>query len=115
LVEENRKLLKTIEKKFPEDILITITDDFITDCSVDGKPFKVEITVKYKPLNKLLEFESFREYLWSLSYGIVEEYAVAVFNTLLELLEPKYLYVKISGKTQKHGKVVVEIGEIYEQ
>jgi NADPH-dependent 7-cyano-7-deazaguanine reductase QueF len=85
--------------------LITYTPSFSTICSVGKAPFWGNIAITYKPEQKLLEFEAFEVWLFSLATQqmTIEDLCRLVFNKLTEVLGDIPLAVTVNAMTTVHA------------
>ena len=76
----------------PEDQEVVLeTEEFTALCPWTGLPDQGTLTIRYMPLERLLEMKSLKAYLLSFrSVGIVQEDACArIYDDLKSLLEPR--------------------------
>ena len=103
--------MKTLKNDYgPIKIQITEPVDFI--CI--GGPSVTNLRVRYIPMDKIMEFISFKEWLHeNIKEGIAESVADKVHKYLTEQLEPIQLEVMMMSVTSvHHGKAFVKIGQV---
>lgn len=86
--------------------------DFTNVCPVSGKAEKCNVEIFYRPRRRLLELQSFREYMAQGFASTIEDIALQVHADLAELLEPRDLIVEVflvdPGLTPWSARVVME-------
>lgn len=84
---------------------------FSVICSIGKAPFHGVIDVSYSPDDKLLEFESFETWLFSLANQsmTIEDLCRLVFDELQNALDCKSLTVTVSAETTVHAPVSATI------
>lgn len=82
-------------------------------CKVGNAPFYGEITIVYFPKDDLLEFESFEEWLRSMTLNrfTIESFCREVFDALEDLLGDVCLSVEVYARTTVHGPVICSISQ----
>lgn len=113
----------------PEFFIKTITYDVYSDialtqivrygpvpamafCSVTFVPFTAEVFFEYLPDDKLVEFESFDEWLGkevATEPHTIESMGLRIFSALLEVLGDIPLTVNATAKTTVHGPAETEV------
>lgn len=81
-------------------------------CAVTFVPFAVELLVEYYPDKRLIEFESFDEWLGKelpTEPHTIESMGLRIFSALLEALGDIPLCVVIDAKTTVHGPASTEV------
>jgi len=92
---------------------VQYSPQFSAVCSVGKAPFWGEILIKYKPQDKLLEFESFESWLRenSLTRTTIEGFCRLVFDVLCEVLGDISLSVTVTARTTVHAPVSAIISQ----
>lgn len=105
-------MIKTIPNDTKVD-LVRFSPEFSTICSVGNAPFWGTIYLEYKPGGELLEFESFEEYLETLSLReyTIESLTRAVFDKLAQVLGDIPMRVKILARTTVHAPASAVISQ----
>lgn len=81
-------------------------------CSVTYVPFTAEVEFEYLPNDKLIEFESFDEWLGkevATEPHTIESMGLRIFSALLEVLGDIPLTVFVTAKTTVHGPAETEV------
>jgi NADPH-dependent 7-cyano-7-deazaguanine reductase QueF len=88
-----------------------------TLCSVGKQPFTGKLMVRYEPNKRLLEFESFDE--WLKSFGdktyTIESLTSFIFTMIDHYVEPMRLLVEVDAVTLVHGPAKAIRQEGYSQ
>lgn len=96
--------------------LIEYRPPFSAVCSVGLAPFYGELAITYQPADRLLEFESFEVWLFSLANQsmTIEDLCRLVFDTLTGALGDIPLRVNVSARTTVHApaSATIKRGEI---
>lgn len=97
-------MIQTIENK-SRITKIIYTPKFSAICEIGKAPFHGTMVIEYLPKDKLLEFESFEEWLLEISnYQVtIESYCRLVFDTLVMLIDPINLKIETKAETQVHA------------
>jgi|WetSurMetagenome_2_1015567.scaffolds.fasta_scaffold238490_2 NADPH-dependent 7-cyano-7-deazaguanine reductase QueF len=100
----------TIENK-PKVMHITYTPPFSAVCSIGLAPFHGTIEIEYSPQERLLEFESFEDWLRSIANRkmTIEELARLTFDHLSVALGDIRLRVTVKAQTTVHAPVEATI------
>lgn len=87
--------IKTIPNVYGEHEAEFVYENFTCICPVTGRRDYAVITIRYKPKNRLIEYESLDEYFKSFEDKVIHHEAVVdrIFNDLVEVLEPEWLEV----------------------
>jgi NADPH-dependent 7-cyano-7-deazaguanine reductase QueF len=85
--------------------------EFSIICSVGNAPFHGTINITYEPNDKLIEFLSFEEWLYSISKTneTIESLCRLVFDVLIENLGNIKLTVEVRAETQIHSPASARI------
>ena len=94
---------------------IIFTSEFSTVCVVGGVPFNGTVIIDFKPVDKLLEFESFEKWLRSIALDsyTIESFTRLCFDKLTEALGDISLSVEVCAQTTVHASAsaIIERGE----
>jgi len=79
--------------------------EYSTTCTVSHIPFSGTIKIEYRPGSRLLEFESFETWLWTLAGKefTIESYCQFIFDNLTDQLGSVPLRVTVNAKTIVHS------------
>ena len=85
---------------------------FSAICAVGAAPFAGTVSIEYGPGLRLLEFESFEDWLRRISNQrhTIESFTRMVTNAFVRTVAPDYAVVQIKATTQVHGPVTATIG-----
>lgn len=91
--------------------LIEYQPPFSAICSVGNAPFSGEILIVFQPEAKLIEYESFEDWLFTMavSHLTIEDLAREVFDKVTEALGPVPLKVTVMARTTVHAPVAATI------
>lgn len=78
-------------------------------CSVANDVTWAKVIIAYVPNEKLLEFQSFREFLMTVKIGTAEEAAQTIFETVNGTLGPKAITLLMVAEAETHGKVIIKM------
>ena len=98
--------IKTLDWEGKPSIIVRVTEETASKCSVTSTPMQVTVEVVYAPDEKLMELVSFRKYVnWyaSDSMHTLEEIAVGIADAVYKAVEPKFVIVGVRVKTAEHG------------
>ena len=84
---------------------VKYTPRYSVICSVGNAPFSGIMEIEFQPDKKLLEFESFERWLFSIAntHETIESLCRKIFDTLTLLLGEIPLMVKVNAETQVHS------------
>ena len=111
-----KNIIKTIPNTSPVDI-VKFYPRYSTLCRIGNAPFYGFIEIEYEPSNSLLEFESFEEWLRSLSNErmTIEELCRLTFDRLSAVLGDIRLSVTVHAETTVHAPASATIKRKGEQ
>jgi len=103
-------MIKTIPNNYMVGI-IKYHPRYSVICSEGHAPFGGIMDIEYIPADKLLEFESFEEWLFSIANTseTIESLCRLVFDKLTETLGEVSLSVTVNAETQVHSPVEANI------
>ena len=98
----DRKILETFPYEGPRQLVEYSTDEWSSVCPFSGLPDFGRLEISYVPQSRIVELKSLKYYLISYrNVGIYQEHATSVlFQDLVQLLEPKFLELKLIYKTR---------------
>ena len=106
-------------KTLPNESNVTIVEyhpEFSTLCSVGHRPFYGRLDIRYRPDQKLLEFESFDTWLSTLALQAmtIEDVVRRAFDVLSEALGDIPLRVTVHARTTVHApaSAIIERGDV---
>jgi NADPH-dependent 7-cyano-7-deazaguanine reductase QueF len=102
-LDKGGRLIETISNNARIQ-LIEYHPEFSVICSVGKAPFHGVIDISYAPKEKLLEFESFEKWLFSIANQsmTIEDLCRLCFDSLLAALGDIPLCVTVHGRTTVH-------------
>jgi len=103
-------MIKTIHNLYGS-LTIKYHPRYSVICSEGHAPFGGIIDIEYIPADKLLEFESFEEWLFLIAKTseTIESLCRLVFDKLIETLGEVSLSVTVNAETQVHSPVQANI------
>ena len=109
-------MIQTIPNNCGNELTIEYQPSFSAHCRIGNSPFFGNINIVYRPLDVLLEFESFEKWLRekSMREVTIEEFTRICFNELAEVLGHTPLRVQVFAETLAHSPVTVTIERILE-
>ncbi len=89
--------IRTIPNVYGEHEAEFVYENFTCICPVTGRRDYAVITIRYKPKDRLIEYESLDEYFKSFEDKAMHHEAVVdrIFNDLMEALKPEWLEVVV--------------------
>ena len=101
------EVLEAIAFEYPESAtgVVYETDEFTAVCPWTGLPDFARLTIKYVPVDSLVELKSLKYYLTSYrNVGILQEHAVnRILKDLVELLQP--LSMTVEAEYRERGGI----------
>lgn len=93
---------------------VQFTPMFSTVCSVGKAPFWGTVTISFRPLDLLLEFESFETWLHSMAqdHQTIEDLCRRVFDALTNALGPVSMFVEVNAQTTVHAPASAKIERV---
>ena len=104
------KKIRTIPNVYSEHEMQLIYDNFTCICPVTGMRDYAVIRIRYKPKNRVLEYESLDEYFKTFRDRVIHHEAVVeeIFNDLMKALDPEKLEVVAEFERRSGVKAIVK-------